>query len=171
MSYAAGTFLIVGISLLSAGGVFLARRWLTVEGLRTWHDLSNVVFLQVGLLYGVLLAFVVSTVWAEYSETVDSVDSEVSHLRVLLHLSRGFPEPTRSQMQSSISAYSRIVIDSEWAAMARNEESSQAAQAFTAIWDTYLRFEPSGPRLIALYTESLARVSAASEAADCACFK
>lgn len=84
-------------------------------------------------------------------------------MRALVRLSRGLPEPAHDQLEASVDAYARRVLDHERDAMALGKENLGAERAFAAIWQSLLLFEPASARMAALHAESLARLSDASE--------
>jgi hypothetical protein len=45
---------------------------------RHHHDVGSVVFLQLGVVFGVLLAFVFNEVWSEYNQAAQAIDLEIS---------------------------------------------------------------------------------------------
>lgn len=163
MSYEAGAILIVAAIVLAGAAVLGIRRLVAAETLKKSGELAGVAFLQVGVIYGVLLAFAVSMVWQEFSDAANAVDREAVHLRTLVRLSRGLPEPAHDRLEASVEAYARRVLDHERDAMALGKEDPGAERAFSAIWQSLLPFEPTSARLAALHAEALARLSDASE--------
>jgi Protein of unknown function (DUF4239) len=103
----------------------LQRRFKT-EVLRRHNDVTGYLFSAVGVLYAVLLGFVVVVVWEKYDGTVANVQAEVDAAGDLYHVVDGFPQAARTKIRAGIARYARSVIDVEWPAMARNQEIPEA---------------------------------------------
>jgi hypothetical protein len=117
-----GSLLIVGAVVACFVALHaVLQRHLKSEILRRHNDVAGFLFSAVGILYAVVLGFVVVVVWQKYDVTVSNVDNEVNSVGDLYHLVDGFPEPERSQLRSNLRAYAAQVARIEWPAMARNE--------------------------------------------------
>ena len=68
----------------------LQRRF-TAELLRRHNDVAGYLFSAVGVLYAVVLGFVVVVVWQKYDETVANVENEVDAAADVYHVVDGFP--------------------------------------------------------------------------------
>lgn len=67
MSYLVAVAIVVASALLGAGAPLLVRRRVSLEALRSHHEVGSYVFLQMGVVFAVLLAFVFSEVWIEHN--------------------------------------------------------------------------------------------------------
>jgi multisubunit Na+/H+ antiporter MnhB subunit len=104
---------------------FIQRR-LRSEVLRRNNDVAGYLFSAVGILYAVVLGFVVVVVWQKYDATVSNVENEVNSVADLYHAVDGFTDPTRSEIRSELRRYVELVIRVEWPTMARGQQVSQA---------------------------------------------
>jgi hypothetical protein len=98
------------------------QRRLHSEVLRRHNDVAGYLFSAVGVLYAVLLGFVVVVVWEKYDSTIANVQEEVDAAGDLYHIVDGFPGPSRTQIRADLTRYARTVISVEWAAMAGNKD-------------------------------------------------
>lgn len=105
---------------------FLQRR-LRSDLLRRHNDVAGYLFSAVGVLYAVLLGFVVVVVWQKYDGTVANVESEIDAAGDLYHFVDGYPTAERRRIRTDIANYARTVISVEWPAMARNQDVPDAA--------------------------------------------
>jgi len=105
---------------------FLQRRFRT-EVLQRHNDVAGYLFSAVGVLYAVVLGFVVVVVWQKYDATVSNVISEVDGGADLYHVMDGFPAATRDAVRSDVRGYARALITKEWPAMDKNQDVPQAA--------------------------------------------
>jgi Protein of unknown function (DUF4239) len=119
---------------------FLQRR-LPTEVLRRHNDVAGYLFSAVGVLYAVVLGFVVVVVWQKYDATVDNVEAEVNATGDLYHIVDAYSEPARSQIRAGLRNYVETIIRIEWPALERNQEVSETGakilESVSYIIDTY----------------------------------
>jgi hypothetical protein len=133
------TYLGVAVTVLGAGLVagllaWAMRRVVRFEALRHHHEIGSAVFLQLGVIYAVLLAFVFNEVWGEYNTAANAIDQECGSLHGASILASALPAETGTPTELAIRKYLRTVIESEWPAMERRQASPEARQDFEAIW-------------------------------------
>lgn len=102
----------------------LVQSRLRSDMLKRHNDVAGYLFSAVGILYAVLLGFVVVVVWQKYDATVDNVQAEANAAADLYHVVDGYPAAERSAIRSEISRYARAVIEVEWPAMERDQDAS-----------------------------------------------
>jgi hypothetical protein len=114
--------LILVVAILgSLLGLALARRLAPPERLARNTDVAGYLYAVVGVIYAVILAFVVIAVWEQYQDAQDAVDTEASAVLNLARMANGWPQDDRASVQSSLVTYARQVVDVEWPAMARGD--------------------------------------------------
>ncbi|WP_027341976.1 bestrophin-like domain [Hamadaea tsunoensis] len=84
-------------------------------------DAIGMVFAVVGVLYAIVLAFVVISVWDQMSSARDDSFTEATALVSTYAYAQTQPEPERSQIQALAHDYTVEVINDEWPRMARHE--------------------------------------------------
>ena len=94
--------------------LWIARKYLPHDQLRKHHDVSGFVFGLVGVLYSVILGFVVINVHTRYDEAEQNIHNEAMALADLYRIADFFPEPNRDFMRSSLSEYISYIIQHEW---------------------------------------------------------
>jgi hypothetical protein len=97
------------------------QRRLRSEMLRRHNDVAGFLFSAVGVLYAVVLGFVVVVVWQKYDNAVLNVENEVDAVGNLYHVIDAFPAGARSQVRSGLRAYVETIVRVEWPAMNRDE--------------------------------------------------
>ncbi len=107
----------------------LLQRRLRTEVLRRHNDVAGYLFSAVGVLYAVVLGFVVVVVWQKYDDAVRNVESEVDATGNLYHVVDAFPPATRLRIRSNLLAYGRTVVRIEWPAMEKNMEIPERGSA------------------------------------------
>jgi hypothetical protein len=95
----------------------IRRRWpALVRGEQ--NDVVGFIIAVVGVVYAVLLAFVVIVTWETFDKAGEVVGQEASALRSIRRDSVGLPLETRAPLQDLVREYATGVIDVEWPAMA-----------------------------------------------------
>jgi uncharacterized membrane protein len=105
--------------------VGIQRRWPRLAE-REQNDVAGFVIAVVGVLYAVLLAFVVIVSWENYSQAEGIVGQEASALRSIYRESTAFPVDAREQLRDDVRLYASTAIEQEWPAMAAGQSGSQA---------------------------------------------
>jgi hypothetical protein len=101
------------------------RRWPgLVEG--DHNDVVGFIIAVVGVIYAVLLAFVVIVAWETFDEAEGVVGQEASALRSMQRDSIGLPTQAQDPLQDLVREYATRVIDEEWPAMAAGEPGDPA---------------------------------------------
>ena len=159
---------VVGSMALAVGGLVLFRGVAPFEVLRKSNDVVGNYLQTLGSIYAVLLAFVMFVVWTQFNDARANVDKEANELLDLFRTSRGLPEPTRGQVQASAVAYAKLVMGSEWDAMACRgavEAGGGGAGSLEAMWEAVHAVEPTvvEPER-SLYREVLKRLDDLSDA-------
>lgn len=153
-----GALIIVGTVGVAVAALAFARR-LPRTGLAQSQDAVSVMFSAVGVLYTVLLAFLVVLVSEQFNEAQVRTEEEATRISNLLRDANAFPSPARSEIQGRLIAYTRSVIDDEWTTMARGESSPVTAQAYRRVWAGYYDFSPRSHQQERFYDESIGRLN------------
>jgi uncharacterized membrane protein YeaQ/YmgE (transglycosylase-associated protein family) len=98
----------VGLAML---GNWLVRRWLPRD--RPWehNDVAGALLAVVTGLYGLVLAFVIVSVWENYRSAQEAVFSEATALAQVVTDSRCFPDTARAPITARVGDYITDVID------------------------------------------------------------
>src|SRR5437588_4294411 len=102
--------IIVGGSMaLSVLCLVATRNILKVHIQEGHNDIAGFVFAGVGVVYAVLLAFVVFAVWEQFSAADNVVTQEAAQSVTAFRYTQSFPEPLRSEAQEALRQYIRDV--------------------------------------------------------------
>src|SRR5262245_59665410 len=80
MTYAAAISIILIAGIVAAVATAFLQHLIEFDLRRHHHDVGSVVFLQLGVVFAVLLAFVFNEVWSEYNEAAQSIDQGVQNI-------------------------------------------------------------------------------------------
>ena len=145
---------------LSVGGslllLWLVRRAIPHERLAPHNEVVGFVYAVVGVIYAVILGFVVISVWEQYREAEGTARGEADAVGNLYRLAEGLPEPSRQAIQEATLAYASAVVDEEWDAMAaRSAPGQQAVDSLDALWANLYGVAPTTSAQEARYAAAL----------------
>jgi Protein of unknown function (DUF4239) len=154
-AWISGFVFVAAIVGLAIGGMLLVRRSVTLSTLESHNQVAGYIYSVVGVVYAVLLAFIVIIVWQKHTEVQVQVEQEANQLGDLYRNARVFPEEVRTRLQNQIRAYSRIVVEKEWPALAKGETSADAWATFNQLWRAYQQVEARNDHERLWYAKSL----------------
>lgn len=134
----------------------MLRRKFPWDKFKENHEVGGFLFNALGLIYAVIVAFVMYISWGEHSEAMNYSDNEVSQLRELYYSSSAFDAHHRDQIRSTIRSYIVSVIDDEWPAMTKGKHSEKSRKEFYRLWDIYLGMNDiNDQKTLSVYQRSL----------------
>ncbi len=156
MSYLTALLIVLASTLAAAGASALVGRYVSIETRRRHHEVGNPVFLQIGVMFSVLLAFVFSEVWGEFNTAAQAINGECGSLHGAAMLANALPDGKGLPVERAIARYADTVIRIEWPAMARGGRSPPASAAFRDALQTAAAINPATPTQVSSQTEILA---------------
>ena len=108
-----------GTALVTAAIYWIVIHLATDERARTFKGVSPGLLPPLGIMFGLLVAFIAAQVWGDIDRANAAVNHEASSLRAVLLLSRPFPAEAQTRMRGLIERYIRDAQQNEWPAMAR----------------------------------------------------
>jgi len=157
---------VVPAVLLAEVGLFAVRAAVPAGVLEASNDVVGNYLQTLGSIYAVLLAFVVFVVWNQFNEARGHVEREANELVDLCRISRGLPEPIRTELPRLIGHYIEAVVDREWPAMARYDDGPLALghSILDGMWNLLHACPTANDCETALFSEALARFNGLSDA-------
>lgn len=148
--------LVVGTSVTAALlGLVYVRGKVGLEKLILNNEVGGFKYATLGVVYAVLLAFIVSGVWDDFKAAEAAVGREADALMALHLLSVGFSAEETGVLRKGLRGYVETVLGEEWLAMSRGESSPAADAALHKLAVTYVDIEPQTEREWELYGRSL----------------
>ncbi len=126
----------VGAGAFAALICLLLHQVVHRETFRRYHEVGYAVFIQLGVVFAVMLAFVFNDVWSEYNTAAQSINRECASLHGVAILAERLPADSRDAVLRQLRAYLVAVVDREWPDMERRIESRAAGQQFQSLWST-----------------------------------
>src|ERR687898_1679593 len=97
--------IVVMAVLVSLVGLALVRRMAPIDELAQHTDVAGYVYAVIGVIYAVILAFVVIAAWEEYRDARTAVAGEASAVLNLARSANGWPAGDRANVESALIAY------------------------------------------------------------------
>lgn len=156
--------IIIGGGTALAVGFLLLLRDIVKKSMRDMHnDVAGYVFAVVGVLYALLLGFVVLASWEHVTAAETDVQVEAADLTALYKTTVGLPTGIRQQAQTELRRYTSLVITNGWPALAHGKASPQVDASLDRLYQIYARAHNAGVPS-ALDTESLQLLNEVSSA-------
>ncbi|MDQ2740745.1 MAG: DUF4239 domain-containing protein, partial [Chloroflexota bacterium] len=106
--------IIGGAMVVAVGGLLLTHRVMRMRRFLAENEVAGFLYAVIGVVYGVLLAFVVFAVWEQFNAADQAVTAEAADLVAVFRDTQTFPAPLRGNAQAWLRAYAHQVT-TEWA--------------------------------------------------------
>jgi hypothetical protein len=131
-------FIVIAPTAFAMAGPWFIRKRFALETLVANNEIAGFKFATVGVIYAVILAFAIVTVWDKFSEAEALVLQEAGAAASLYRISAG-EAPEAKETRAALDAYLGAVIDDEWPRMAQERESRDAARALDRLYFSGMR--------------------------------
>jgi hypothetical protein len=156
--------IVVGGCTGLAVGLLLLLRDTVRSSMRESHtDVAGYVFAVVGVLYALLLGFIILATWEHVGVAKTDVEREAASLTALYETSVGLPHGIQQTARAEIRHYTRLVIDDEWNAMAHGHSSPRVDTSLDRLYQIYAKGGGSGAQNT-VDSESLALLNEVADA-------
>ena len=122
-----GLLMIGGPVLYALAGVYISRRILHGRVREGHNDVCVPIFLNAGVLFAVLLGFMVVAVWEAYDAAKTTVSTEAA-LVPLYRAAGNLPHGAAERLREYTREYVHAVIEDEWPRQTRGEVGSSKAR-------------------------------------------
>src|SRR3954471_13173300 len=140
-----GVIIVSGFVTLSVAGLFLFQR-LVAHRLQLSDQLNNqIIFFAsiIAMFYSLTAGMIAVGTWTTYRHVENVVSSEATAIVCLYRDVTGYPEPSRSQIQSEIRAYTEFIVNKAWPLQRRGLPTDEATRRLTTLEDDLVKFEPA----------------------------
>jgi Na+/proline symporter len=148
---------------IAVAGVYLVRRKYPADLLKENHEVAAIIFNAFGVLYAVVVAFVVFVTWNGYDEATKNLQLEASQVIDLFHSAKAFPDPASRVIQDGLINYTNSVHNDELGRMAEGDISIYSAGALRNLIAVFDNMEDKSIPNRELYMESLRRLNNLAE--------
>jgi hypothetical protein len=146
--------------------MMLVRKKVHHKIMEKHNDVAGFIYAVIGVIYAVLLAFVVVAVWEIYRDAQAKVEVEVKHMADLFRDVATLSPEMHKKVQEEIVNYAKIVTDHEWELMADGGHSEEALASVHRIFKYYKEFSPQTEYEKIWYAEQVSELNDFSDARD-----
>ena len=134
LSYAQSSFLIVAALAGSVIAVAVLNRLWPISHRKLVNDVTGWQLGILGTTYGVILGFMLYTVWNDFRVAEINANLEATSLLTVSRIAAGLPSPQRETFHKLGLKYAEVVIDQEWPAMRIQQESYASEVVLGEMW-------------------------------------
>src|SRR5947207_13126045 len=150
------SILIVGGSaVLSLIGFWFVNRYFPAEIRCRYNDVAGYIYAAVGVIYAILLAYVVIVVWQQFDATGSTVEREAIAAANIFHGVDEFPDPQRSNVKNMVSEYVETTVNEEWPSLADGQQSARADELAHDIRDAIHQLPVDTPHQQVMFDHEL----------------
>src|SRR6266540_2752817 len=142
-------------TLVALAGLRFVRKKYPAEVLKENHEVAAIIFNAFGLLYGVVVAFVVFVTWSGYDEATKNLQMEANETIDIFHSAKAFPEPVRTTIRQGLMDYATSVHDDELKRMSVGEISLHSRSTLRNLINLFNTMDQASAPNRELYAESL----------------
>ena len=155
------SFLIVSAITTSVAlaGVRFVRKTFPAEVLKENHEVAAIIFNAFGLLYGVVVAFVVFVTWGGYDDAKKNLELEANEADDIFHITKTFPDPARGIIKQGLMDYIASVYSDELERMSQGDISLHSNRAMARLITVFYQIDEKSVPNRELYAESLKRLN------------
>ena len=140
------TFLMCSIAVILAAGLsfialLIVRKKIHWESFKENHEVGGFLFNALGLIYAVLIAFVVFATWEDYNAARETCDNEADIIQSLYLNSEGLPVEFQAPIRQEILEYLKMVIEEDWPLLVKGEANPKSREQLMDIWREYNKIE------------------------------
>src|SRR5271166_2772337 len=130
---------------IAMGCQVFVRRLVGVDRLELNNEVGGFMFATIGVVYAVLLAFVVIAVWEKFSEGQTTVARESAAAAALFHYDEG-GDPDAAELHDRLVEYLKLAIEKDWPAMGADSEDRDTTHALDAVYRAAMALNRTGTR-------------------------
>ena len=154
-----GLIIVGGFVLLAVLGLYGFRRFLPQLAHEEVNDVAGVILGVLAAIYGIVLAFVIVSLYDDFHKTASDVRVEASALSMVYQDTRGFAPSVAAHLKIELADYIQTVTGQEWQQMRNGRESERAWADVDALYATLQAYQPQSTSQRDWYQEALARVN------------
>jgi hypothetical protein len=146
----AALLILVPATVLAMAGPIVVRRFVKLDRLRANNEVAGFKFATVGVIYAVLLAFVVIVVWEKFNSADSGVAREAGASVTIYRLTGGLDDQHGAAIRKALTAYLDAVIKQDWPAMEHGKVSGASDSAMNELYRAVLRYHADSGESVVL---------------------
>ncbi len=144
LSYLQSGLMVIAAMLLAAVTVAVLNRIWPISRRKLVNDVTGWQLGILGTTYGVILGFMLFTVWNDFRAAEVNANMEASSLLTVSRIGAQLPSPEREAIQALGVKYAETTIHQDWPAMEMQEDSSGSAKVAGDMWRVLVQLRSDG---------------------------
>jgi hypothetical protein len=133
--------LAVGVSVI---GLVLVRRLVSASLMKLHNDVAGFIFATLGVIYAVVLAFVVLVVWEELNNAQENTSNETAVALTINRTIDVVPDAEQARdLKRAFRKYVELVVTCEFPAQRRFEDCTESRKALVSFWHAVAGLDPN----------------------------
>lgn len=154
-----GLIIVGGFVLLAVIGLLITRKLLPSLQEAGQNDIAGVILGVLAAIYGIVLAFVIVSLFEDFKKTQGDVRTEASAISKVYRDSQAFSPAEAKKVKTAVGDYIYTVVHQEWPAMSHGHESEEAWNDLADIYKALRTYEPVTTSQQVFYAETVARIN------------
>jgi hypothetical protein len=151
---------IVSVVFVPIAIFLLMRRKIDFRRLERHNDVAGFIYAVIGVIYGVLIAFIVIVVWERHTVIEQAIQDEANVVMQIYRDASAFPSPFREALRDEVRSYVLGVVAHELQRSQDSRGSDHVKLALDSLWQSYSSFVPQDDNDRVWYAEILTRLNA-----------
>src|SRR5260370_29497831 len=144
LSYAESSLLVIAAMMMSVVIVAVLNRAWPISSRKLVNDVTGWQLGILGTAYGVMLGFMLCTVWNDFREAEVNANLEASSLMTVSRIGAGLPSPEREAIRALGVRYAEATINEDWPAMQVQKDSSASERVAGDMWKVLAELKSEG---------------------------
>ena len=158
-----GIIIVALYVIFSIAGLFIVRAFHPPAKFKLHNDVAGFIFATLGVIYAVMLAFLVIVTWQSYDEAEKNVTKEANYIASVYRDTSPLTSSFRSELKKDLINYVDCIVNDEWQIMSRGERSPKVQEAQDAIWRLFSSYEPKSETQKIFFAESIKKLNDSCE--------
>ena len=158
-----GILIVASYVLLSIAGLIIIRKFHRPQKLKLHNDVAGFIFSTLGVIYAVLIAFLIVINWQDFDEAQKNTAREANYLASVYRDSTPLPTALRSELKNSLADYVNSIIADEWPLMMKGERSPKTQAAQENIWRLFSGYQPGNETQKIFFAAAVKKLNDACE--------
>lgn len=150
---------VFGLGFIAILGLFITRYFAKKHDFRAHHDVAGFTFGTIGVMYAVLLSYIVVDVHDRYNQIHHNIDIEANLVAELYRDSDIFPEAMKNNIKNLLRQYVSTTLVDNMEFTQSGKEDPTIHGIVSKLWQNYYSFQPETKREEIWYAVSINKLN------------
>jgi hypothetical protein len=159
-----GVLLVVVPMVVAVLGLVLVRRLVDPDKFQSQHDVAGFLIAVVGVIYAVILAFVVVIQWEQFRSAENDARAEANAVGNLYRDAAAVGGPQGRTLENAVATYAHYIVTIEWPYMGRHQAEAPAVNPYrNVVWREVLDMQTRTGGDVEFARQAVSDVSAVTD--------